>query len=137
MGLIIDTSALIEWERRGTGVQALVGGLGAEPVALPSIVWAELLIGVRLAKSAEVAARRRARLEQLRLAVPVIEFTAAIAEHYADISTELRRAGKLIPQNDTIVAATARWCNYGILVGGADEAHFRQVPGLRVETIGT
>lgn len=51
MGLIVDTSALIAWER------ALVAGEPVdlsfdEELALPAIVWAEALIGVRLAKSA-------------------------------------------------------------------------------------
>jgi len=33
------------------------------------------------------------------------------------------------------VAATALHLNFGVLVGPRDEAHFREVPGLRVELL--
>ena len=134
MGLVIDTSAVIQLERKQL---ALPTALGSEPVILPAIVWAELLIGVRLAKTPQAAAQRRTQLEQLRATMSFSEVTADIAEHYADIYAELRRAGKVIPQNDMMIAATARKFDYGVLVGANDEAHFRQVNGLRVETLPT
>jgi predicted nucleic acid-binding protein len=61
---------------------------------------------------------------------------AAIAAHWADIFTELRRAGSAIPSNDLAVAATARHLDFGVLVGPRDEDHFRRAPGLRVEVLG-
>ncbi len=135
MGLIVDTSALISWER------ALVAGEPVdlsvdEELALPAIVWAEALIGVRLAKSATDAARRRARLEAIRRVLEVQAFTPGIAEHYADIFSELSEAGAMIPQNDIAVAATARAMDFGVLVGPSDEAHFRRVSGLVVRVLG-
>jgi len=42
----------------------------------------------------------------------------------------------LIPQNDIAVAATARTLGFGVLVGPADEAHFRSVAGLEVRVLG-
>lgn len=132
MGLIIDTSALVEIERKGADLEAELAPYVDEPVAIPVIVWAELLVGVRLAKAATVASRRRARLEQLRLHVPLIEFDALIAEHYADIFAECTKAGTKIPQNDMAVAATARRHGYRVLVSSKDEAHFRRVRNLNV-----
>lgn len=52
------------------------------------------------------------------------------------IFSELSRAGRLIPQNDIAVAATARAIVFGLLVGPADEAHFLQVSGLDVRVLG-
>jgi len=121
MGLIIDTSALVEIERRGGHFREVVGAYGEEGVALPAIVWAELLVGVRLGRDANAVARRRAKLEQLRLHVPIIDFDARIAEHYADIFSECSGNGLMIPQNDIAVAATARCLNHKVLVGGHDE----------------
>jgi predicted nucleic acid-binding protein len=132
MGLIIDTSALVALERRKADVGPALAAFVAEPVALPMIVWAELLIGVRLARTAGSAAKRRARLEQLRLHVPLVEFSDETAEHYADIYAECASAGTPLPQNDMAVAATARQLGYRVLVGSADEAHFRRVQGLDV-----
>ena len=134
MGLVLDTSALIQLER------ALHEG-NTEPmpwddeVVLPAVVWAEALIGVRLADSAARAARRRAHLEAIRMHIGIEPFSAAIAEHYADVYAELSARGALIPQNDMAVAATARELGLGVLVGPDDEAHFRRVPGLQVKVI--
>jgi predicted nucleic acid-binding protein len=96
------------------------------------VVWAELLVGVRMAAEPDRIARRRARLEQLRLHVPLVPFDAAIAENYADIFAECLRSGRMIPQNDMAVAATARQLGYAVLVSRRDEAHFRSVNGLDV-----
>jgi tRNA(fMet)-specific endonuclease VapC len=132
MGLIIDTSAFVALERQASDLSALAASHGTEPVAMPAVVWAELLVGVRLAKDATLAAKRRTRIEQIRLHVPIVPFDDAIAEHYADIFAECSRAGTPIPQNDMAVAATARHLNYRVLVGSQDEAHFRRVPDLEV-----
>ena len=136
MGLILDTSAIVAWERAIAAGQP-VSIDPDEELALPAIVWAEALSGVRLANTAQRAAQRLARLEAIRKATDVEPFTATIAEHYADIFAELQQQGNLIPQNDIAVAATARSLNFVVLVGPKDEAHFRRVQGLEVHVLGT
>jgi predicted nucleic acid-binding protein len=133
MGLILDTSALVEMERAAGRLDPTLGE--GEQVFLPSIVWAEALVGVRLADSAPRAARRLARLEAIRRLTGIFSFDANVAEHYADIFSELHRAGELIPQNDIAVAATGRYLNADVLVGPGDEKHFRRVADLRVRVI--
>lgn len=65
MGLILDTSALVAWERaQNAGLTLALDD--AEELVMPAVVWAEALAGVRLANSAARAARRMARLEALR-----------------------------------------------------------------------
>ncbi len=134
MGLILDTSALVAWER-SLGGGAAIRLPPDEPVALPAIVWAEALAGVRLADSASRAARRQSHLEQIANLLGVVDFSRLIAEHYADIFAELSKTGFMIPQNDIAVAATARALGFGVLVGPSDEAHFRRVPGLVVRVL--
>jgi tRNA(fMet)-specific endonuclease VapC len=130
MGLVIDTSALIAWER---GVGEMPSGLALEDtLTIPAIVWAEAVIGVLLAESPASAARRRRRLESVRSVLGIEPFTEEAAEHYAEIHATLSRAGRMIPANDIAVAATARALGSGVLVGPQDEAHFRAVPGLAV-----
>ena len=134
MGFVLDTSALIQLER------ALQAGDSErmewdDELVLPAVVWAEALIGVRMADSAARAARRRAHLETIRAHTGIEPFSATVAEHYADIYAELSARGALIPQNDMAVAATARELGFGVLVGPADEAHFRRVPGMAVKVI--
>jgi len=127
----MDTSALVAWER-SAGSRRPLFLEPQEEYALPAIVWAEALIGVRLAKDASRAARRLARLEAIRKVTGIEDFTPLVAEHYADIFAELARSGSLIPQNDIAVAATARSLGFGVLVGSSDEAHFRRIPDLPV-----
>ena len=66
MGFVLDTSALIELERAldSGHTERLPWG---DEIVLPAVVWAEALIGVRMANSAVRASRRRAQLEAIRL----------------------------------------------------------------------
>ncbi len=67
MGLVIDTSALIAWER---GIGEIPSGLPVEDfVTIPAIVWAEAMIGVRMAETPTRAVTRRKRLDTLRSAL--------------------------------------------------------------------
>jgi tRNA(fMet)-specific endonuclease VapC len=135
MGLVIDTSALVALER---SAGSWSDGLPAdERASVPAIVYAELLAGVHLADHPRRAARRRAKIEALLSAAPIVEFGPAVAERWADLHARLSRDGRLIPANDLAVAATALELGYGVLVGPRDEARFRQVPGLRVAVLST
>ncbi|MBI4539475.1 MAG: PIN domain-containing protein [Gemmatimonadetes bacterium] len=136
MGLLIDTSALIAIERGMAAWDEALSALGAEPVALPAIAYAELLAGVRLADSPARAASRQAKIDALLSRVPVLEFGREAAERWADLFAALQRGGKLIPSNDLIVAAAALHLGFGVLVGPVGEEHFRRVPGLRLEVLG-
>ena len=134
MALVLDTSALVELERSILGEES-VDIPREETVVIPAVVWAEALIGVRLADTALRAARRRAHLEAIRWQTKVEAFTPEMAEHYADIYAELTGSGALIPQNDIAVAATCRSLGFGVLVGPRDKVHFRRVLGLAVTVI--
>ena len=142
MGLVIDTSALVAVEHRAADTQGarawaeLLPGVSSEPVVLPAVVLAELLVGVVMADTAMRAAVRRARIDALVAHVPVVDFDAAIAEEWARLFAALSRSGRLIPANDLAVAATAKRLDFGVLVGASDERHFKSVEGLRVEILG-
>jgi predicted nucleic acid-binding protein len=133
MGLVIDTSALVALERANT---AWSDGLPNEPAALAVIVYAELLVGVKMAESRQRSAARRAKIDALLTTTPVVDFGVGAAERWADLYAQLSRRGQLIPANDLVVAATALELDYGVLVGPTDEVHFRRVPKLRVVVLG-
>jgi predicted nucleic acid-binding protein len=133
-GLVLDTSALVAMERStasGVWPDALTGA-GDTPVVLPAIVYAELLAGVRMAENPTRAAVRRAKVHALASRVQIVDFGPAIADRWADLFATLSAQGRLIPSNDLAVAATALHLGFGVLVGPADEAHFRAVPDLSV-----
>ena len=81
------------------------------------------------------AAARRARIDALVANVPVIDFGLSIAAQWAELFVALRKQGRMIPANDLAVAATARFLEYGVLVGPSDEKHFKMVDDLRVEVL--
>ena len=140
MGLVIDTSALIAWER---GIGEIPSGLPVEDfVTIPAIVWAEAMIGVRMAETPTRAVTRRKRLDTLRSALGIQPFTAKAAGHYAEIHSTLSRAGRMIRANDIAVAATARALGGGVLVVPRMKPVFAQCRGPRCvriacETIGS
>ncbi len=135
MGLVIDTSALVVAERAGSKWEDTLAAIGDEAAVVPAIVYAELLVGVELAADRARADGRRAKIDALLSRVPLVEFDAEVAAHWAKLFATLSRAGRLIPANDLAVAATARTLGFGVLVGPRDEGHFRVVPGLRVEAL--
>jgi tRNA(fMet)-specific endonuclease VapC len=135
VGLVIDTSAAVAVERAGADWPQLISAYAHEPVALPAIVYAELLVGVALADSPRRAKRRREGLDVLAEAVEIVDFGPAIAQRWAALFADLTRSGRSIPSNDMAVAATALHLGFGVLVGPTDEGHFRAVPRLRVEVL--
>jgi tRNA(fMet)-specific endonuclease VapC len=79
--------------------------------------------------SSRVDANRR-KLEALLAQFDVWEFDAAAAVEFGRIRAELRRAGRLIPIFDILIAAIAR--SSGLVLVTAD-AHFLAVSGLATD----
>lgn len=141
MGLVIDTSAIVDVERAWPsdrsirGWDRLLDAVGAEPVALPMIVVAEMWAGAALADSKIRADKRRQQISALVAQLPLAEFDSETARVWGDLFGELAKLGAMIPSNDLTVAATAQRLKYGVLVGTSGERHFRKVPNLRVEVL--
>jgi tRNA(fMet)-specific endonuclease VapC len=133
VGLVVDTSAFVVHER-ADAPDNLIDGL-TEALVMPAIVLAELLVGVQLAATRARAAQRQAQVDAFRARVPVVDFGPAVAARWAELFASLRRAGRVVPANDLCVAATALSIGWDVLVGHRDEAHFRRVPDLGVQTI--
>jgi tRNA(fMet)-specific endonuclease VapC len=135
MGVVVDTSAIVDFERTGRSPEETLTGFETDTIVMPAIVLAELLVGVQLATTPAEASRRRGKVEALRHRVPVVAFDQIAAEHWAEIRVDLARRGRQIPANDLTVAATARALGFDVLVGVRDEVHFRQIAGLGVRPI--
>lgn len=123
-------------ERAGADWPSALGSYADDEIALPAVVYGELLVGVALAGNRSRAAQRRARIDALVAVTGLVDFDAPIAERWAELFATLSRRGKLIPSNDLAVAATAQYLEFGVLVGSHDERHFRAVPGLTVVPLG-
>lgn len=132
MGLVIDTSAVIDLQRSLVPAVDVLKRYSDEALVIPTIVVAESLVGSRLAKGKRRRELVRQSVDELLATARPVDFDLEIAHTWIDLFASLERRGMRIPSNDLIVAATAMHLEYGVLVGARDEAHFRRVRGLRV-----
>lgn len=122
----LDTSAYSLFRRGHPTTVELIDQ--AEWIGVPSIVLGELWAGFRGGRMRE---RNEAALAEF-LSDPVVDVVgvdAEVSRHYADIVTDLRRAGRPIPTNDVWIAATTARTGATVLT---DDAHF-----LAVERVGS
>jgi tRNA(fMet)-specific endonuclease VapC len=127
MAVLIDTSVLVDAERRG---QSLDQAIGDQDRAISVITVSELLHGVHRARAGAVRARRSAFVEHLISAIEPLPVTTAIARAHAEIWAELENDGNLIGAHDLWIAATA--LSHGMDVATANTRDFGRVPGLNV-----
>lgn len=127
MAVLIDTSVLIDAERRG---QALERSAGDQDRAISAITASELLHGVHRAGAEHIRARREAFVEHLLASLEALPITTAVARVHAGIWAALEREGKIIGAHDLWIAATA--VSHGMGLATANAAEFERVPGLTV-----
>ncbi len=126
----LDTSAYSRF-RRGHRRLAEVLDSGAW-VGVPAIVIGELRYGFRLGARREY---NEAKLSDFLASPPVevLKVDEDVAACYADIVTELRKAGTPIPANDAWIAACAAHTGSTVLTA---DAHFERIRRIGVLTFG-
>lgn len=130
MALLIDTSVLIDAERRD---HSLSSNLGDDDRAISVITASELLHGVHRAKDGTVRTRRAAFVEGLLSALEALPITMAAARIHAEIWSALQDDGESIGAHDLWIAATA--LSQGMAVATANVRDFERVPGLNVVAV--
>ncbi len=105
MGVILDSSVLVAFERRRFDFERFLGDHSTP--AMASITAAELLIGVERADSADRRIRRESFVQGLFTRIPVIPFDLPKARLFAIHFADLTRAGQMIGDRDLQVAVTA------------------------------
>lgn len=127
MAVLIDTTVLIDAERRG---QALDDLIGDQERGISAITASELLHGVHRAEDGAVRTRRSAFVEHVISVMEPLPITTAIARAHAAVWAELEKEGNLIGAHDLWIAATA--LSHGMEVATANAKDFERVPGLTV-----
>jgi len=130
MARVVDSSVVIELERRGFSPDAIDAVAPGERVVIAAITASELLAGVHRSRPSPRRERRAAFIERILERIPVLPFDLATARVHARIGAELRATGNEIGQNDLLVAATALSAGYPVLTHNLRE--FNRVPGLVV-----
>lgn len=112
LGLILDSSVIIEAERNSHSVEQLLEHVkqlfGEVEIALCPVTVAELAHGVYRANTLLVRQRRRAFLDELKRHVPVHPLTEETGEIVGQISGEQAAMGINLPFDDLAIGAAAR-----------------------------
>ena len=132
MALLIDTSVIVDVERGRDPSPALLEELGEGSAAVSSITASELLHGVHRADSASRHERRRAFVEAILAALPVLCFDLDVARVHARLWADLQEQGAGIGAHDLIIASTA--IHHGLTLLTGNERHFNRVPDLLVRS---
>ncbi len=134
MGLILDSSVLIDAERQARPVSELLTSIrmvfGVTEILLSAVSVIELEHGIWRANTPELARRRRIYLEEVFAAIPVQAFTKEMGQLAAKIDAEARQTGSVIPFADLQIGVTA--VHLGCAIATRNVRHFRMIPNLVV-----
>ena len=129
MGILIDTDVWVLAEKSG-GPLNLTRWSGHGGAYISAVTASELLVGVEQANTPQRRARRSAFVEQLLGAIPVLEFSLAVARTHARMIAALPKS-KTAGPHDALIAATAIHHGHALLTRNVED--FKIFAGLRVE----
>jgi tRNA(fMet)-specific endonuclease VapC len=130
LGILIDSTVLIDAERGRLDLDHRLESLGEEAVAIGAITASELLHGVHRARTAVQRTRRERFVEELLQHLTVVEFGLETARIHAVLWADLGSRGIKIGAHDLILAATALALKYRLAT--ANLRDFSRVPQLEV-----
>lgn len=133
MGVVLDTSVLIEAERQKFKIDGLIKNREDEIFGLSVITVAELLHGVHRADSTKRRLIRNAYVEKVIELFPVFGFEISIARIYAELWSDLSKKGTQIGAHDLIIGSTA--LSLGFSVVTYNIRHFERIDGLKIEIL--
>src|SRR6266852_6212407 len=123
MGMILDSSILVAFERRRFDLERLL--TDHAPPAIAAVTAAELLIGVERADTPERRSRRESFVQNIFARVHMAQ-----ARLYAVHFAELASRGEIIGDRDLQIAVTALSLDHDLATLNARE--FQRVTGLRL-----
>jgi tRNA(fMet)-specific endonuclease VapC len=130
MGILIDTSVLIHYERKGSTITEFVEQYGNEEMFLSVITASELLHGVHRASDAGIKANRLAFVEGILAAIPIIDIDLAVSRLHSQLWSDLSSTGRMIGVHDLWIAATCLAHGYKLTTSNIKE--FKRVSGLQI-----
>lgn len=135
--MILDTSILIESERRKEGVEDVLRRVrsvyGEIPIGLSAMSAVELTHGVYRAKTDADRQRRMTFVRGALRELVIYPVSLEIAILAGRIDGEQAAKGISIATEDLVIGVTALHLRYDIVT--LNVKHFQQTPGLKVHTI--
>ena len=131
MGILIDTSILIDFERGLIDITPHIKGREKEEFFLSVISASELLHGVFRAKDSNIRSRRSAFVEGILERFSIIPIDITAARIHSQLWANLESHGTMIGLHDLWLAATCISTGYILVTSNLRE--FERVPGLKIE----
>ncbi len=132
MGVLIDASVLIAFERTQSALERRLSGREDEEFFVSVVTASELLHGVHRARSPDVRARRSAFVEAVLSRFPLLAIDLPTARAHAQLWAELASKGAMIGPHDLWIAAAC--VAHGISLVTVNVREFERVPGLTIES---
>ena len=133
MGVIFDTSLLIEAERRESEIGQFAENREEEVFGISVITVAELLHGVHRADTTKSRLKRSAYVEKVIELFPIYNFEITTARICSELWADLTKKGVQIGAHDLIIGSTA--LSLGFSVATLNLRHFERIEGLKIETL--
>lgn len=135
MGLLIDSSVLIDAERGRIDLASQARGRTGEQLFISVISVSEILFGAHRAPDQGARNRRMAFAENLLAKFALLEVDELVARLHAQLKGDLAARGTPIGPHDLWLAATC--LAHGLTMVTANVREFQRVPGLPVECWGS
>lgn len=134
MGLILDSSVVIDAERRGETVERLIERIvrstDDQEAALSAVGLTEIVHGIYRASTPAIRSHREAFLNELVADLTVYPYTTGTAMLAGRLDGEQQSKGVVIPFADLLIGATALALGFSVLT--VNIRHFERIPGLTV-----
>ena len=127
--LLLDTTFLVDTDRSKASLDELIAD--DDEVAIAAITVAELLVGVLLADAGHQADRQQF-VNEVKEAIPIVEYDSTIAAAHAELLVAVRRQGRPGGAHDLIIAATANATRREVVT--ADSSAYEELPGVTVRS---
>jgi predicted nucleic acid-binding protein len=118
---LFDTDIVFEYLSGGNTAAETKRILQSMEAAVSTITFYELFAGV-------VDEKHLAQREEFIELCEVVELTASMARSAARLYTDLKAQGRLIANEDLLIAATALETGYPLFT--KNRSHFERIPGL-------
>ncbi|RSM43021.1 type II toxin-antitoxin system VapC family toxin [Amycolatopsis balhimycina DSM 5908] len=129
--LILDTGVLVDAARQ----RLPPGAIGEEDdVAIPALAITEYRVGLLLDPNPARRAAHDAFLADFLAVTPVVDYSASVVDHHAELLVHLQRTGQARGAHDLIIAATAR-ATGRTLVTTDGRARFGDLPDVEVRLL--
>jgi predicted nucleic acid-binding protein len=127
---LVDSDWVADWLKGKQAAITLVSSFARGDVAISLLTYGEIYEGIYYGRDAK---RHERAFTQFLRGVQVVPFSQPIMRRFARIRGDLRRKGRLIPDADLLIAATALHHNLSLVSRNVRD--FQRVPGLLLYSI--